>query len=291
MTKGMEEMNPQRIANREYRYNWEWFRYSQASQAYNPNVDMAYATCISRILRESETSNCLHYLCGFGSLSRLLAHKTQRIICFDTSVSAIKGAQIISENSGVQNLNYFQGKDKPLPEIIPHSVAAVISRELLYEENWHVLKDEFLQIYNILLPGGLLIFEGPGENTTFACEDIAKYDASPDEVLEWSFRDGRMQCARLFVKHTTGADYRDYKDLYIITEGNETRLENTVTRIPGYWNSHNIRNLALETGFSHFEIRAFTDTKPGITLNIAYKHGELPHQNKQYAEEEVYSDF
>ena len=284
-------MNAQRRANREYRYNWEWFRYSQYAQIYNPNADKAYATCLTRILHESAVSNCLHYQSGFGFLSRILADSGQSIIGIDSSASAVHGAQVITENSGTPNIRFFQSDNKPLPEIIPHKVAAVFSRELLYEENWHTLKDEFIQIYNTLLPGGILIFEGPNEHIPFAAKVISEYDAGPDENLKWSFRDGRIQCSRVFVKHAAGADYRDYKDLYIISEGNSTRLESTTNRIPGYWNIHNIRNLTQDTGFSHFEVRIFDNVPQEITLNIAYKHGELPLQNQQYSEEEVYNDF
>ena len=284
-------MNPARRENREKYYYWEWFRHAQWINNTEQSSLKKIASSLLRILEESNSSNCLHYLSGFGFLCNLLNQKGQKCIGYELSESAIKGAKIFAAKNSNDNVFFHGTKDCRLSEIIPHQVSAVLSNDLLFEQNWHELKKEFSNIFDIISPGGLFVFTGAAEHTPFASKDIVEFDQMPDEAVDWSYRDGNKQCTKLTIKSNSEIDYRDYKDLYIIDCDGKIELECNKERIPGYWNLHNLHNLALETGFSHFEVRTFNDGDSEITLNIAYKDGELSHSNRSYSEEQAYRDF
>ena len=284
-------MNPARRKNRERYYYWEWFRHAQWINNTEQFRLKTVASSLTRILEENNSHNCLHYLSGFGILCHLLNQKSQKCIGYEISESAVIGSRIYASKINSNNV-FFQGtKERRISETIPHHVSAVISTDLLFEQNWHDLKKEFFEIFEIITPGGLFAFTGANEHTPFASRDIAEFDQMPSEALDWNYKDGEKQCSKLTIKSNSEADYRDYKDLYIINCEGKTEIECNQERIPGYWNLHNLRNLVLETGFSHFEVRTFNEGEREITLNVAYKGGKRSNSNRSYSEEQAYNDF
>ncbi len=285
-------MNEIRRNTREREYYWEWFSHSIRSDNFLTPDITSLAASISSVLKDAAVSNCLNYLSGFGALNRVLTNLGHSVIGYDPAANAVNGARILSGAAGNSHLIFLQGENgKRLKDILPHQVSAVCSSELLYEPDWHELKENFYQLSEIILPGGILIFLGAAENSPFAYSEIEYYDQRAAESIEWSFRDGKNGCTKLFLKTATATDYRDYKYLYIINNGAESSLESVEHRIPGYWNYQNIRELAFETGFTHFEARTFNFEDTALTLNIAYKDGSLPATNRYYTEEQPYSDF
>ncbi len=289
-------MNTERFNKREREYYWEWLYNAQALPAQKASSNLFIANTVIRLLQESGADNCLHYLCGSGALSKVLAEKGRNILAYETSSSAIKAAKRLSGDAADTSLIYFQGSNTtPLADVIPHKVAAVFSEELLLEPNWHELKNEFSRIYDILNPGGLLIFAGASEQEYFASDLIAEFDNKAEQEIIWNIKDGRTQCTKLFLKAGSAEDFRDYKSLFVISNTEDTTLECLEHRIPGYWNYHNIRDLVYEIGFSHFEARVFTGDESNTTLkvifNIAYKPGILPGLSDNYSEETAYRDF
>ncbi len=288
-------MNTERLNKREREFYWDWFDNAQSHTVQDTSKNIFIANTVTRILQEAGADNCLHYLCGLGHLSRILAEKSRNILAYETSQSAFKAAQILSGESDISTIFFHGDNIKPLTDVIPHKVACVFSEELLLEPNWHELKTEFSRIYEILTPGGLLIFAGAGEHGHFAADLINEYDRRAEQELVWNVKDGRTQCTKLFIKSEIAEDYRDYKSLFVISTAEGASLECLEHRIPGYWNYHNIRYLAFETGFSHFESRSFTNSEGSLPeqliLNIAYKPGTLSEPKENYAEEAAYKDF
>ncbi len=279
------------IQDREKYFEWEWFRRSDWSNQPASARELFLSACVARILSESSANNCLDYLSGFGRITRELTSLNANMIGYDISRTAITGAKLISSSEGL-NIPFFQGYESTiLAQTLPHQMSSVFSSSILLEPNWHELRKQFVDIYDIITPGGFFVFVGAGDHKPYGSDLIEEYDKRDSESIEWSFRDGKTLCTKLFIKSNTEQDFRDYKELFIINDGIEARMDRIDKRIPGYWNNHNIRDLTLEVGFCHFETRYFKEDGLEVIFNIAYKDGRLSTEDKAYEEEEAYYDF
>ena len=278
--------------NREKDFKWEWFRHSEwFNTDVRENIPSHFSQAVARILKESSADTCLEFLCGFGKTTRQIHYQNLNIMGFDYSKSAISGAQ----NLAIQmkrNIPYFLGTPhSTIQETVPHRFKSIVSKDLLFETDWHSLKKTFQQIFSTLVPGGIFVFSGASEKKNFAMDLLKKYDKKPPESLLWCFRDGRTSCSKVMIKTEASTDYRDYKYLYIIEDGTEKRLEIINRRLPGYWNLKIISELVYDIGFKHFETREVERDGSQLTINIAYKEGSLNQPQHSYNEEEAYYDF
>lgn len=280
------------VNKREKEFKWEWFRHSEwFNYDVRENVPSLFTQAATRILKEAAADNCLEFLCGFGKTARQIYDQQLNVIGFDYSPTAIEGARNLALQMK-KNIPYFPGSQhEKLVDILPHKFKSVVSKDIMFETDWHNLKNVFCQIFEALSSGGIFVFAGADNRTNFGSDIIACYDKKEDETLLWTFRDGRLSCSKLMIKGKSTSDYRDYKFLYVIEEGSESRLEVVEKRLPGYWNQQIIEELVYDAGFCHFETRKIESDGSRLILNIAYKEGNLTQEQHSYSEEEAYYDF
>lgn len=258
-------------------HEWEWFRrvtWQQGFRFAELGEHGGGVRAFQELAKIIEANVVLDCACGLGRRAICMAEKGLNVVGSDGSTVAVARASDLARLENVP-VTFFQSEWKHLPKKAPHRFDAILNLALEGTAEWQELQASLKGIFEVLKPGGFLMFIGAGEKTPpdAGKRRLEELKKEPMEFVAWSHREGRTFCTKL-VERIFAADYVDERYRYVIDDGGATRIQSTIRRRPAYWTWKHWQELIRGAGFCHIETRSYPGYGPkGETLffNVAWK--------------------
>lgn len=269
------------VADWDLIHRWEWFRRARWRAGFRAAVHGlggGLARAFADVAHEHGAEVLLDASCGLGRRAIVLAEKGLNIIGSDPSGVAIAHARELARDEN-SSATFLKSSWTALPKRIPHSFDGILASAMGRIPTFDELGMAFVGLFHSLRPGGFVMWAGVGPEDPIGTPRkrlLAYWEKEPRESVEWFHREGRLTCA-MVKQWKPESDYIDEHRLYVSEDGDQSRLESTTIRWPGYWEWSHWQDVTRMAGFERIESRRFDgyglDGGP-LNVNIAWRGAE-----------------